>query len=271
MYDVGGSITIFMFGGIMGTIVSFLLSFTRQKQYILNRENYTSSRFNATIALIGAAFFWVFFPTIFMDMPFNTTEGPFMSTNGMINCYYGISATVVTSLAFSAVLHGRIRIKDLMYAPFAGAAMVATSASHIFNPLGAMVLGMIAGLLQPLFNIIEEKSAKRPFYSTNVLFVFAIQGFLGSLAAGILRAIRDNADNFNYDLYPYPYRWDGAGEFYRATFISFGIAIGAGAVVALFVFLVSVQEIPDFYEDRAYWIVRDDGLRNRVGEVKSDD
>ena len=133
-----------------------------------------------------------------------------MSTNGMINTYYGISATVVTSLAMSAVLHGRIRIKDLMYAPFAGAAIVATSAIHIFNPLGAMVLGMIAGILQPLFNLIEERGAKRPFYSTNVLWVFAVQGFLGSLAAGILRAIRNNTDTFNYDLYAYPYRYDNA-------------------------------------------------------------
>ncbi len=30
-YDVGGSITIFMFGGIQGTIVAILLAFTRQK------------------------------------------------------------------------------------------------------------------------------------------------------------------------------------------------------------------------------------------------
>jgi hypothetical protein len=32
----------------------------------------------------------------------------------------------------------------------------------------------------------------KSFFSTCVLFLFAIQGLLGALAAGILRAIRDN-------------------------------------------------------------------------------
>jgi hypothetical protein len=50
-------------------------------------------------------------------------------------------------------------------------------------------------------------------FSTCAPFVFAIQGFLGSLAAGILRAIQDNADGvtFNYDFYGYPFKWLGAG------------------------------------------------------------
>lgn len=31
MYDIGGSNTIFMFGGLMGTVVAFFLAFTKQK------------------------------------------------------------------------------------------------------------------------------------------------------------------------------------------------------------------------------------------------
>lgn len=73
----------------------------------------------------------------------------------MINAYYAISTCVVTSVAFSALIHGRVRVKDLMYAPFAGAAIIATSAVHIFNPLVAILLGMGAGLLQPVFNLLE--------------------------------------------------------------------------------------------------------------------
>lgn len=73
----------------------------------------------------------------------------------MINAYWAISASVVTSLALSALIHGRIRIKDLMYSTFAGAAVIGTSAVHIFTPVSAVLLGMIAGLLQPLFNIAE--------------------------------------------------------------------------------------------------------------------
>jgi hypothetical protein len=31
MYDIGGSNTIFMFGGIMGTVIAFFLALTKQK------------------------------------------------------------------------------------------------------------------------------------------------------------------------------------------------------------------------------------------------
>ena len=112
------------------------------------------------MAFLGAAFFWAFYPCIFLDVPnvgattaVNTT--PFLAENGMIAAYFGISACVVTSLALSAVIHGKIRIKDLMYGVFAGAAMIGTSAPLIFNVIEAIILGMIAGLLQPLFNIAE--------------------------------------------------------------------------------------------------------------------
>lgn len=160
MYDIGGSNTIFMFGGLMGTVVAMILTFTKQKHDLERRENYTSSRFNSTLAFFGSAFFWVFYPCIFLDVPrqgsntdSNTT--PFLAENGMISAYFGISACVVTSLALSAVIHGRIRIKDLMYGVFAGAAMVGTSAPLMFNVIQAIILGMIAGLLQPIFNLIE--------------------------------------------------------------------------------------------------------------------
>lgn len=51
----------------------------------------------------------------------------------------------------------------------------------------------------------------KSYFSTCVPFLFAIQGLLGALASGILRAIRDNSNNFDFSLYPFPFRWDNAG------------------------------------------------------------
>ncbi len=83
---------------------------------------------------------------------------------------------------------------------------------------------------------------KKSYFSTCVPFLFAIQGLLGALAAGIVKSIRDNVKFFDYTVYPFPFRWeDDVKYFYRATFISFGIAIGAGVLVAIFVYFVSGQ------------------------------
>ncbi len=90
------------------------------------------------------------------------------------------------------------------------------------------------------------------------------------MAAGILRAIQDNAKWFNFGVYAYPFQWEGAGEYYRATFISFGIALGAGALVGAFILCITGQTTRDYFEDIAYWIVRDDGLRPPRGEVREE-
>lgn len=92
------------------------------------------------------------------------------------------------------------------------------------------------------------------------------------MAAGILRAIQDNGLHvFDYSLNPYPFRWAEAGEYYRATFISFGIAIGAGVLVGALLLLVTAQTSSDYFEDKAYWIIRDDGLRPTRGDVREED
>jgi len=65
-----------------------------------------------------------------------------------------MSASVVTSLALSAVIYGRIGIKDLLYSPISGAILVGTSAHLIFNPMAAIILGMIAGIVQTILNLV---------------------------------------------------------------------------------------------------------------------
>jgi hypothetical protein len=37
MYDVGGSTTIFMFGGLMGSVVAIILTLTKQQLNVVNR------------------------------------------------------------------------------------------------------------------------------------------------------------------------------------------------------------------------------------------
>jgi ammonia channel protein AmtB len=105
-----------------------------------------------TIALLGTVFCYIFFPFLHFDVP--TIANGFLFQLGAINCLYAMSASVVTSLALSAVIYGRIAVKDLLYSPICGAIMVGTSAQFIFNPMAAIFLGMIAGFIQPLMNIV---------------------------------------------------------------------------------------------------------------------
>lgn len=100
--DVGGSMSIFLFGGMYGSAVSFILSICRQKSPIQSHIHFQSSRANVAWALVGASFCWVLFPVLNMDVPIINFNG----TIGGISTVYCISSTVVTSVAMSLIMHG---------------------------------------------------------------------------------------------------------------------------------------------------------------------
>lgn len=244
--DIGGSITIFLFGGLVGTVASIILALTQNKPFLTDNPKYTANRFGTTTALLGASFCYIFFPFLHFDVP--QVVGGFLISLGPLNCLYGMSAAVVTSLAMSAILYGRIHIKDLLYAPIAGAIITGTSSQFMFNPMAAIILGVIAGIIQPLFNMVEQKLANQIYFCSSAPFLFFIQGLLGGMAAGIMRAIKQNDSTFNFSTYPFQYNSiNVTGEYFRATYISFGIALGTGVVLGLFFWLVAAQQKEDFF------------------------
>jgi len=214
---------------------------------LINNPRYKSNRFATTTAVLGTVFCYIFFPFLHFDVP--AVANAFLDTNGAINCLYAMSASVVTSLAFSAVLYGRISIKDLLYSPICGAIIVGTSAQFIFNPMAAIILGIIGGLIQPIFNMIERKlAAGQIYFCTSAPFLFMIQGLLGGIASVALRAIKDNNTNFDYSIYPYQFsQLHVSRDYIKATFISLGIALGSGLVLSLLVLLVTAQKEGDFF------------------------
>jgi len=133
----------------MGATIAILLRLTKQSGGALNiHKEYVSHKFNITIALLGAAFCWVFFPVLNMDIPIDY----FLYSNAGISVLYCISATVLTSVAFSLILNGKIEYRDLITAPIAGGVIIGSSSVYIYNPLESLLFGTAAGILQVLFN-----------------------------------------------------------------------------------------------------------------------
>jgi hypothetical protein len=89
---------------LAGAVLAFLLSKTRQNGILLNNPNYVSQKFNATIAIIGAAFIWVFFPVMNMDIP----PTLFIYTNAGISTLFCISASVVAAIGISLLAYGKL-------------------------------------------------------------------------------------------------------------------------------------------------------------------
>eukprot|EP00919_Chromeraceae_sp_WS-2016_P062264 GHVR01147442.1.p1 GENE.GHVR01147442.1~~GHVR01147442.1.p1 ORF type:complete len:162 (-),score=9.82 GHVR01147442.1:205-690(-) len=159
---------------------------------------------------------------------------------GAMNMIFGISACVITSLAVSGLIHGKLLVKDFIYSPIAGGVMVATSSSFTFNLSASILLGIIAGVLQVLFNIVEQKMASKPKLSTNTFFLFGIQGFLGGIAGVIMRAVAGGSyGRFDFANLQHPYRLSSSGEQLGAVFVALGFGIIGGLLTSIFIFLVN--------------------------------
>jgi hypothetical protein len=102
------------------------------------------------MALIGSAFIWVFFPVVNMDIP----NILFIYSNAGISTIFCISSCVVSSIAFTLLINGKINYRDLITAPIVGGVVIGSSSTYIYNPAEAILFGVVGGLLQILFNIL---------------------------------------------------------------------------------------------------------------------
>ena len=257
--NTGGSTTIFEFGGIAGAVLAFCLAKTAHEG-IRNHDNYLSHKFNVTLSLIGAAFIWVFFPVLNMNVPSTS----FIYTNAGISTFFSISAAVVASIGFGLLVDGKLEFRNIITAPIAGGVIIGCSSTYIYNPLQALMLGSLAGILQVLFNKVEVKLGNFPYWSNGVFFLFGVQGFLGGLFSAVMRAINKTSSTYGtaYDSLPSKYVYDQRGQI-SATFITLGIAIVTGLILFVVLKCFNAEEREDFYHDKTYWIVEDDGISNR--------
>lgn len=139
--------SIFLFGGAMGFTLCLIL-YLKQSDLIKGHVEYATKKINRTFALIGAAFCWVFFPVINMDI---SSQLFFYSNAGIstINC---ISSCVVTTIGLCLAVDARINIRNLITASIVGGVIVGSSSANIYTALEAIMLGMFAALLQFILN-----------------------------------------------------------------------------------------------------------------------
>jgi hypothetical protein len=263
--SIGGSTTIFEFAGFAGTVVAVLLAWTKQSQMLQSHPNYVSHKFNATLALVGAAFIWVFFPVLNMDIPGTL----FIYTNAGISTLFSISAAVVAAIGFSLLLNGKLEFRDIITAPIAGGVIVGCSSTYIYNPLESLLLGSGAGILQVLFNIAEKKMGNKPLWSNGVFFLFAVQGFLGGIFSAVIRAINQSQPSYSssYASLPTKYIYDQRGQI-SATFVSLGMGIVTGLILFVFIYCLNKETQDDLYHDKTYWLIDEDGISDRKQEAE---
>jgi hypothetical protein len=248
--DVGGSMTVFLYGGVVGTIVALLLSY-KQGNDIIAHPEYTASKLSRVLSLIGSLFCWVFFPAFNMDI----SPQLYLQTNAGLSTIICISASVTTMVGLSLTIDQKIEIRNLITAPIAGGVIIGSSSIFIYNPLGALMMGSLGAGLQFIFNKLEVELGLQPRWSNGVCFLFAVQGFIGGLASAVHRAIDKTSGSFGslYNALTGRLNPDQAGQI-SGTFISLGIGALSGLVIYILIRIVSKEKKGTFYQDAGYWV-----------------
>lgn len=266
-FDYGYTYRLFIYAGFMGLIMGLLLR-TREKQPEKSTDRhlrYTGTLYSGGMAVIGCVFLWVFFPMIVMDPPAEYSK---ISVHAIytapICILYGLAGSTMLAIAFSYFLNKKLMIRDITHGSIAGAIAVASAGYFITNPVWAMLVGSVAGIIQAFINYFEKKHSLNNKIVTTVSFgFFGIQGLVGAAWSAIWRAvIIRRTDNlvFNLDGLKYP-----ALEFASGC-IAMGIGIGFGLIAGLFVLVMAKHERADHFDDYVYW-EKDDGLRYPVALI----
>ena len=100
-------------------------------------------KFSFSIVGLGTLFCWVFFPFLGSELPPTLVY----SNQSVISVYYCICASVLTCVGLSCVITGQLDFKDFAYSPVVGGVIIGSSAAFISNESGALILGIIGGVV----------------------------------------------------------------------------------------------------------------------------
>jgi ammonium transporter Rh len=251
--DVGGSISVHIFGAYFGLALSWVLGKTYSLQGINSTVNYHSTMFS----MLGTLFLWMFWPSansgsIYWGSPHDQE----IRLWTIINTLLSLTGSCIATFSMSMFFKGKIHMADVLNASLAGGVAIGSCCSIMQNSSWALVIGLIAGFISSLgfAKIGPWLSRKGLIDVCGVFNLHAMPGLFGGIAGAIVFAIYtvsapsivvNPSSGYDYS--------KQAGMQIAGTFISLGIALITGAACGLI--LCYFENIPayDFFEDKVFF------------------
>ena len=173
--DTAGSIVIHAFGAYFGLAMSIVLTTEYQRSRPIESDH-TSDRF----AMLGSVVLWLFWPS-FATALVPLAEMP----QTVVNTLLALSAaTIATYFVSILVNRGKASMVDMANAALAGGVGIG-SVCNVVDPLGAFVIGLIAGTISVLgYRFLLPALEKiRIFDTCGVHNLHGLPGLLGGFSA----------------------------------------------------------------------------------------
>nr|AEA77167.1 Rhag [Opsanus beta] len=255
-HDVGASMIIHAYGAYFGLAVSRVL----YRPALRNGDKNEGSVYHSDMfAMIGTVFLWMFWPS------FNSAiaDPGLTQLTAVINTYLSLAACVLSAYAISSLVEhkGKLDMVHIQNATLAGGVAVGTCADMDIGPYGAMLIGLVAGIISTLgFKYLNPILASRlGIHDTcGVHNLHGMPGILGGLAGIVAVALGKK---------------EGQAYMQAAALASsLGFALVGGAITGLIMKLPFWGQPPDqnCFDDSIYWEVPEDEGENEGSLAHAD-
>ena len=201
--DIGGSMYVFLYGGVSAITISFLLFHKSEEKRKILESPHKSTNYTSTIlSFIGTIFIWILFPS------FNTSlivkknnETVFVQRyRGIVNTYLSMCGSVIGCFSFSPIFNdGKMKIEQILNASYAGGVIIGGCCNVCGHAWASLLIGLLGGSIstismQFLKNLLDKGYLEDII---GVLHVFVIPGFLGGILSCIFIADLKNIKSYD--------------------------------------------------------------------------
>jgi len=142
--DIGGSMTIHVFGAYFGLGCSFAHQVFNKKipkAHPTLQTSYSSD----LIAFIGTLFLWMFWPSFNAGLAVGASQ-----YRTIVNTLISLAASCFVTFAISKLFRTKFAMVDLQNASLAGGVAIGSAADMILHPFAPVLIGSLAGMISTL-------------------------------------------------------------------------------------------------------------------------
>jgi len=250
--DMGGSMYVHTFGAYFGLAVSYMISNKEKMKSEKNGSTYNSDIF----AMIGTVFLWMYWPS------FNGALADGNSQHRVvINTVLSLTNSCIMAFICSKLVRPKHKFNmiDIQNATLAGGVAVGSSADLVIAPYGALIIGMIAGIVSVLgYVFLQPQLETYGIYDTcGVHNLHGMPGIMGGLGGFISASLaNDNLYGDNISSI-FPGRAEGRTAIvqglYQLAALGTTLAISIGGGLLTGYLTKYIEEPEEYFEDALNW------------------
>ena len=267
--DVGGALTVHLFGAIFGGVFSLVSFFPKRERERIRQSPHLGRNYNSNLfALFGTLIIISYWPS------FNTAiiSVANQKYRGILNTYFSIGGSIIATILVSPLFNNKkVKIQDILNGTFSGGIIIA-GCCHIIKEFWlCIIFGIMAGVITSFFYFfLSERLIKKGYHDTSgILYYHGIPAFLGGIISTIFvgnltRWVNKNEIKYfiggllNYHEFRYDLSFSRrAGIQFAAIFITIFIAAASGFTAGFLIKFCNCNIAVRYFNDSEFFDVSD--------------